>query len=102
MEKRYLASSGMRCTEKSMELVSTVLGFDLVELWWEDEASEKRYMCPYVYASDGLTQNYPDIIWGHYPNHKKEHKLSPSVRPITSSRRGNLDKNLLRSRLISV
>lgn len=73
---KYIGN-GMRCTQSSMELVSNVVGFDIVELWTED--SNKRLHCTYVHANESLLHQYPEIIVGHYPNHKKEHKLSPKL-----------------------
>lgn len=60
-----------------MELVSNVIGFDIVELWTED--ANGKLHCTYVHANDSLLHQYPGIIVGHYPNHKKEHKLSPKL-----------------------
>ena len=79
---RYIGQS-MRCTQSSMELVSTVIGFDIVELWSENE--DRNLHCTYVHANESLLQRYPDIIVGHYPNHKKQHKLSPRLCELARS-----------------
>eukprot|EP01035_Chromulina_nebulosa_P017574 gene17574-23142_t len=57
----YLGTQSMRATSSSMALAGTVLGFDIIEL------------------CESLMSDYPDLIYGHYPNQKKEHKLSPSL-----------------------
>ena len=74
----YLGTSAMRATQSTMALASSVLGFEIVELWTE-EAGDGRIHCTYVHANDTVTKKYPDLITGHYPNHKKEHKLSPML-----------------------
>eukprot|EP00596_Hydrurales_sp_CCMP1899_P008334 CAMPEP_0119047376 /NCGR_PEP_ID=MMETSP1177-20130426/52811_1 /TAXON_ID=2985 /ORGANISM="Ochromonas sp, Strain CCMP1899" /LENGTH=669 /DNA_ID=CAMNT_0007021909 /DNA_START=346 /DNA_END=2355 /DNA_ORIENTATION=- len=58
-----------------MALASSVLGFEIVELWTEE--GDGNLHCTYVHASDAIVKKYPEVIAGHYPNHKKEHKLSP-------------------------
>lgn len=76
--ERYLSTTAMRATENSMALVSSVLGFEIVEIWTESEAGKLH--CTYVHAEESVTEKYPDIICGHFPEHKKEHILSPKVR----------------------
>ena len=61
----------------SLALASNVLGFEIVELWSDDD--EGKLHCNYVHAEESLVKRYPNIITGHYPNHKKEHILSPRV-----------------------
>ena len=73
----YLGTSAMRATSKTMRLASSILGFEIVEIWSTEENG--KYHCTYVHVSDDLKEKYPDIISGHYPNHKEEHKLSPMV-----------------------
>lgn len=80
---KYIGNS-MRCTQSSMELVSSVIGFDIVELWSED-VQDKKLHCTYVHANESLLRQYPEIIVGHYPNHKKEHKLSPRLCSLARS-----------------
>ena len=74
----------MRCTQSSMELVSSVIGFDIVELWTED-SEDHKLRCTYVHAEENLVQRYPGIIVGHYPNHKKQHILSPRLCALARS-----------------
>lgn len=73
----YLGTSAMRATQSTMALASSVLGFEIVELWTEE--GDGKLHCTYVHASEETVRRYPEIIAGHYPNHKKEHKLSPEV-----------------------
>ena len=73
----YMTSTSMEATRGTMALASTVLGFDILELWTEAE-SDKLH-CIYVHATEKIVQRYPDLITGHFPEHKSEHKLSPAV-----------------------
>ena len=73
---QYLGTHVMRATSSTMALAANVLGFDIVELWIEDSG---RLHCPYIHVDDALKEKYPEIISGHYPNHRKEHKRSPTV-----------------------
>ena len=75
---KYISNSSMSCTQSSMELMSKILGFDIVELWTE-EPQDPHLHCTYVHAEESLLKLYPSIIVGHYPNHKKPHQLSPIV-----------------------
>jgi phosphohistidine phosphatase SixA len=77
----YLGSTAMRATQSTMQLASLVLGFDVVELWTEE--GDGHLHCTYVHATEDIIRKYPDVIVGHYPNHKKEHKLSPMVTYLT-------------------
>jgi hypothetical protein len=78
----YLSSSAMRATSSSMALASSVLGFEIVEIWSETESGKLH--CTYVHAEDRTKERYPGIITGHYPQHKREHKLSPKVRMLSA------------------
>ena len=73
---QYLGKQ-MKCTRKSMELVSYVVGFDIVELWTRDE--EGNYACTYVHATENILSRYDGIITGHYPSHDQTHVISPVV-----------------------
>ena len=73
----YLGTSVMKATSATMTLASSILGFDVVELWTEGD--DARISCTYVYGTEAMKKKYPDLITGHYPDHKREHKLSPSV-----------------------
>jgi hypothetical protein len=74
----YLSSNEMKATASSLALASSVLGFEIVELWSQEESSGKLH-CIFVQVDRDFLSKYPDIISGHYPNHKKEHKISPEV-----------------------
>lgn len=76
--EHYLGTTAMRATAGSMALVSSVLGFEIVEIW--SEGLNGKFHCTYVHADEGMMEKYPNIIAGHYPQHKKEHLLSPMVR----------------------
>eukprot|EP01038_Epipyxis_sp_PR26KG_P016052 gene16052-21797_t len=76
-QESYLHTNAMKATSSSLALASSVLGFEIVELWSED--SDIKLHCTYVHASEEMKMRYPDLITGHYPNHKKEHKLSPKL-----------------------
>lgn len=71
----YLGSTAMKATASSLELASKVLGFDIVELWNDD----KKLHCVYVHATEEIISQFPSIITGHYPNHKREHQITPLV-----------------------
>lgn len=75
--EQYLGTAAMQATASSMALVSSVLGFEIVEIW--TEAENGKLHCTYVHVEEATKQKYPEIIWGHYPLHKKEHKLSPKL-----------------------
>lgn len=78
MATEYLNTSAMRATSCSMALASSVLGFDIVEIW-SAEKEEGKLHCTFVHADAKMKERYPGIITGHYPCHKREHKLSPKV-----------------------
>ena len=68
----------MKATSSTMSLAASVLGFDIVELWSEENGS--RLHCTYVHADENFRKIYPDMIVGHYPNHRNRvHKHSPTV-----------------------
>jgi hypothetical protein len=77
MAHSYLGTNVMRATSSTMELASNILGFEIVELWTEIE--EGKINCTYVHVSKELLKLYPDVISGHYPEHKREHQLSPTL-----------------------
>ena len=67
----------MVATRDTMSLASNVLGFEIFELWTQAEG--EKLSCVYVHATDSIVEQYPDLITGHYPEQKSEHKLSPQV-----------------------
>ena len=80
---RYLKSSSMIALAKSMNLAASVLGFDIIELWSSEDRRESStidsYHCTYVYASPEILGTYPDVIVGHWPEHKRKHTVSPQL-----------------------
>ena len=74
----YLESSAMAAISNSLQLASSVTGFEIVELWAEDENS--NYYCTYAHVSDSMILRYPHLISGHHT--KLQHKLSPKVDSI--------------------
>lgn len=74
---RYLSTAAIRAVASSMALVSSVLGFEIVEVWSESE--ENNFHCTYVHAEEGIVEKYPNIITGYYPQHKRKHMLSPKL-----------------------
>lgn len=73
----YLPTSAMTATSWSLALASKILGFDIMEVWSGDEKG--KLFCSYVHAEERVKELYPNIITGHYPQHKQDHKLSPKV-----------------------
>ena len=74
---RYIASTSMEAVRHTMSLVSTVLGFDILELW--AKSNEEAVRCVYIHVTGSITEAYPDIITGYHPDHRIQHKLSPLV-----------------------
>lgn len=78
----YLSSNAMRAMANSLSLASTVLRFQIVELWHENP-DQNGFNCTYVHASEEVVKQYPELIVGYYPNHKRPHIISPMVRQKT-------------------
>ena len=79
MSASYLSNSSMVATSSTIALASSVLGFDIVELWSQDKVSGKA-ACFYIHANEELVARFPDIIWGPYPSRKDAlHMMSPKV-----------------------
>ena len=76
MSNSYIGKS-MKCTSKCMELVSFVVGFDIVELWTRDYNG--NYHCAYVHASEQTLAGRSNMIVGHYPKTNQSHRISPKV-----------------------
>lgn len=76
---RYLGSTLMQATAGALALTSSTLKLDIVELWSLDGESGKLN-CTYVQANESFLLRFPEIITGHFPNHKQPHKLSPEVK----------------------
>lgn len=80
-----LSPTALNAMSKSLSLASTVLGFDIVELW-SDAGDGKGLHCTFAHASDEQLSKHPSIIYGYYPKHQKPHKLSPLVSPTIHPR----------------
>ena len=73
----FLSNEMLRAVSSSLALAATVLGFEIVELWNQDDTGKLK--CIYVHAEADVIKRFPNIIHGHYPNHRKEHIISPSL-----------------------
>ena len=73
----------MEATTSTLALAASISKFDVVELWIEE--SPNVFECKYIYATPGVRLLYPEIIVGHYPQHYREHVLSPQVNLIILS-----------------
>ncbi len=73
----YLNNNALRAMSNSLMLAANVLGFQLVELWFDGEDGRKQ--CAFVYATEEILQACPTITTGYYPEYKKQHILSPKV-----------------------
>jgi hypothetical protein len=68
----------MVATSNTIALASSVLGFDIVELWSHD--AKGKAVCAFIHASGELVARFPDIIAGPYPTRKDAvHVISPKV-----------------------
>ena len=72
----YLGSNAIRAMSSSLSLAATVLRFQIIELWHENQQDEDS--SAFVHATDEVTKQYKDIIVG-YPEHTREHMISPRV-----------------------
>lgn len=63
-----IAENQMATTYKSLLLASTVLEFDIVELWSDDGDGLN---CTYVYVDQDFTNDFPSIMSTPYPTRKK-------------------------------
>ena len=77
MSTKYLGNKLMRATRHSLALISTVLMFDVVELWFRGEGIELR--CTFAHVADSVHAQYPSLITGYYPEQDREHQHSPQV-----------------------
>eukprot|EP00597_Dinobryon_sp_UTEXLB2267_P004381 CAMPEP_0170075316 /NCGR_PEP_ID=MMETSP0019_2-20121128/12469_1 /TAXON_ID=98059 /ORGANISM="Dinobryon sp., Strain UTEXLB2267" /LENGTH=683 /DNA_ID=CAMNT_0010286195 /DNA_START=86 /DNA_END=2137 /DNA_ORIENTATION=- len=93
MNDQYLKTSAMKATSSSMSLASSVLGFEVVELWSDE--GDGRIHCTYVHAEENFIKRYPDIITGHYPNHRRKHVLSPMLCELARNAKSNYHWNVI-------
>lgn len=68
----------MEVTYKTMELAASSFHFEIVELWYYDESAD-FFECKFVYATPETKDKYPNVIVGHYPQHSRDHIISPQV-----------------------
>ncbi len=73
----YLGSNAIRAMSSSLSLAATVLRFQIVELWHENQMGD--YRCTYVHSGEETIRQYSEIIVGYYPEHRREHLISPRV-----------------------
>ena len=62
-----IAENQMKATSKSLLLASTVIGFDIVELW-SDEGEGLNLT--YVYVDQDFTLKYPTVVSAPYPERR--------------------------------
>jgi serine/threonine protein kinase len=77
MEGEFLATDVIKATASTLKLTSEILGFKIVELWSEDLSGSLK--CTYAHVDSDIIKIFPDVIHGHYPEHKKEHIISPKL-----------------------
>lgn len=73
-----LSPKALSAMSQSLSLAATVLGFDIVELW--SDSGNGKLHCTFVHANEDVIAKYPNVIFGYYPDHQRDHKLSPLVR----------------------
>ncbi len=71
-----IAENQMKATYKSLLLASTVIGFEIVELW-SDEG--EGLTCTYVYVDKDFTNQCPNVVSAPYPTPSKTPTQSPFV-----------------------
>ncbi len=71
-----IAENQMKATYKSLLLASTVVGFEIVELWCDEG---EGLTCTYVYVDKDFTSKYPDKVSAPYPTYSKPPAQSPFV-----------------------
>jgi hypothetical protein len=116
LHSKYLGNKLMRATRHTLALLSSVLLFDIAELWYSIDNSPnsngfstksngssnndntnsdvdsmpvngvaqgpngpESYLCTFVHVMEEFHGQYPDIIAGYYPDHKREHLRSPKL-----------------------
>jgi hypothetical protein len=69
-----IAENQMKATYKSLLLASTVVGFEIVELW-SDEGD--GLSCTYVYVDKAFSDKFPEVVSTPFPEHSKAPTQSP-------------------------
>jgi hypothetical protein len=74
----YISSYTLRATQQTMNVISTVLRFDVVELWKNEGGN---YVCVYIHTEDSARRSNSSIITADtfYPNDGRKHVLSPRI-----------------------
>eukprot|EP01031_Cornospumella_fuschlensis_P025890 gene25890-31264_t len=73
--EHILSPVALRAMSQSLSLAATVLGFDIVELW--SDSGNGKLHCTFVHANEDVIAKYPNVIFGYFPDHQRDHKLSP-------------------------
>jgi hypothetical protein len=47
--------------ERSLEVLADALGFDVVELWENDDVFQQQHRCLHVFTNESIKQEYPDV-----------------------------------------
>ena len=76
--QEYISSFTLKATQQTMNVVCTLLRFDITELWKKEDG---RYICVYIHVEDIVRRMNPNIIAADsfYPNDSREHVLSPRL-----------------------
>lgn len=91
---RYLNGQEIKVAATSLDLISTITGFDIVELWISEKKSaiveehdsttydgDEGLHLVHVQVTDELISRHPGIITGAHPNRdERVHALSPEVK----------------------
>ena len=74
----YISSFTVKATSQAMNVISTVLRFDVVELWKYENGQP---ICVYIHAEQTVLRTNSAIISGDtfYPTDKRKHQLSPNL-----------------------
>ena len=74
-DKIFLRSSALMATRDSMALCSSVLNFDIVELWSETPNGDLK--CLLIHSEPSDATQYPHLI--STPSLKESHEVSPRL-----------------------
>jgi tRNA A-37 threonylcarbamoyl transferase component Bud32 len=74
----YISNSTLKATQQTMNVISTVLHFDVVELW---KFENGQYTPVFIHAEDSVRKLNTSIIASDafYPNDGRKHVLSPML-----------------------
>ena len=76
--QEYISSYTLKATQQTMNVICTVLRFDIVELWKKEEGN---YVSVYIHAEDSVRRMNSTIIAADtfYPNDGRKHVLTPRL-----------------------